>query len=67
MIEIDSDEQEILVHIHFDPFMRNIQLNVHSSTPMKPIDFIAELEEVIARYKENPEELFDEANMIEPQ
>lgn len=65
--EIESYESEVYVDISFDVFMKNFIIGVHSEKPLTPQAFLEELREVVARYENRPEELFDEYELMDPQ
>lgn len=55
-----EDKVEILIHVGFDPFMRNISVNVHSDKTLTPKQFLEELAELVAEYQDFPELLFED-------
>ena len=64
---IEYEEIEMMVQVGYDPFMRNVQISVHSDVPMTPEQFLDELAKVVAEYQDEPEKLFDDSQVVEPQ
>lgn len=62
-IENETEDEEVLVDLNHDSFMRHVSIHVHMSRPMRPEEFIAELADIVANYQENPEELFTTATI----
>lgn len=60
-------EAEVLVNLTHDAFMRNISIHIHMDRPMRPEEFIAELADVVAEFQENPEQLFEAGELVDPQ
>lgn len=63
----NDDEFECLWLITHDTGLKHFILEFHSGSGISPMAFMAELEALVERYRENPSEMFDETKTIEEQ
>ena len=62
--EAEEEEQEILVDLRHDPFLRHIVLSVHMGKKSEPAEFMAELRALVDDYGDCPEKLFNEEGTL---
>jgi len=66
--QVNEDEElEVICLVSIDPFLRAFNVAVHFDSTTKPTIFLDHLQALIDHYKHNPEQIIDDASVIETQ
>jgi hypothetical protein len=66
-IEETDEELPAMCVITIDPMLRNYEISYHFDIRTSPENMLEYLESLVDHYKDNPQQLLDDANVLETQ